>query len=147
MWQYFGVLALYSTCIKRNFRCIFHQVVAVLAVDLWSLVFCLCVVESPPTQSAEVKGGVWLWAFRAKPCVIKPVYACCFPLFNRVRVAVCVVHRERGERVREDREVGIWDTAGRILKQNTKQIWMKVALFTGYEILCASPHFKALPSY
>lgn len=57
-----------------------------------------------------------------------------------------VVHGERA-REREHRGVGIGKTARRILKQNTKQIWMKVALFTGYEILCASLHFKALPSY
>lgn len=29
--------------------------------------------------------------------------------------------------------------AGRVLTLNTKQIWMKVKLFTGYETLCATP--------
>lgn len=35
----------------------------------------------------------------------------------------------------------------RVSKLNTKQIWMRVALFTGCGTLCSQQHFKASPSH
>lgn len=122
--------------------------------------FCFWAEESPPTPSAGAEEGVCAEILAPK-CfasggrgVIKPVCACirvCFFFFWFLNINNCVRAAALSANVRGRQREGEAEGRGRVCRKssklNTKQIWMKVALFTGYETLCSPLHFKALLSY